>query len=91
MSDHSEVLASIDRVHTRIGAIDEKVEKLGTTTGVLQVDVAVMAEKLKNTKDVAAEARAEARKSGGIMGGAVGAGIAAIAAAIAKALGGGSN
>ena len=82
MADNQgEVLAAIGRV-------DEKVEKLGTTTGILQIDVAVMKEKLKNTAINADEAKREARKTSGRMSAGVAAIISAIGAAATKLTGG---
>ena len=86
--DHSEVMAAIGRVHDQVGTLGEKVEKIGTATGVLQIDVAVMAEKLRNNVASTSEAKKEARKAGAAVSAGIATIITAIGAAVAKLTGG---
>lgn len=88
MADNSEVLEAIKGVHSRVGKLDDKVEKLGTVTGELQISQARIEERLAANKTTAADLKREVRRVAGTISAAVGTAAAAAIAAAARLVGG---
>ncbi len=83
-----EVLAAVTEVGRRVGAfeekVDEKLSEIGRTTGILQIDVAVLKEQSQVSRDLIHETRRTALKAIGAMIIAVLSALTTIGATIAS-------